>query len=172
MKKLIAVTGTHGAGKTTLTYLLAAFYKSKGKNVKLIQEVARNCPFPMNENMTADTALWIYFEHSKKELEALKDHEIVIADRTFFDSFIYAKYFNIKIDHKITQYSLGLYRYDEIFFVRPHGKIVDDGFRSTDEIFQQSIDILFYNELKEFPHKQISTLDIFDGDMPWKAYCS
>ncbi len=168
MKKLIAVTGTHGAGKTTLTYILAAYYKSKGMNVKLVQEVARNCPFPINEKMTFETALWIYHEHSKKELEAQKDHDVVICDRTFFDSLIYAKYFNIKgvsfdIHDKI--------RYDQIFFVRPHGTIQDDGFRSTDEKFQLDIDLLFYNQLKEIPHKQISTLDIFNGDMPWKAFC-
>lgn len=171
MKKLIAVTGTHGAGKTTLTYLIAAHYKSKGKNVKLIQEVARSCPFPINEKMTADTALWIYFEHSKKELEALKDHDIVIADRTFFDSFVYAKYFNIEIDQRIINSSFRLYHYDEILFVRPAGKILDDGVRSIDETFQQEIDLLFYKELKNIPYKQVSTLDIFNGDMPWKAFC-
>lgn len=171
-KKLIAVTGTHGAGKTTLTYLIAAHYKSKGKNIKLIQEVARNCPFPINEKMTADSALWIYFEHSKKELEALKDHEIVISDRTFFDSFIYAKHFNINLDPCITQSMCRKFHYDQILFIRPSDIIIDDGVRSIDKDFQQSIDILFYQELKDIPHKQLSTLDIFNGDMPWKVFCS
>lgn len=166
MKKLIAVTGTHGSGKTTLTYLLAAHYKSKGKNVKLIQEVARNCPFPINENMTRETAIWIYHEHSKKELEALRDHEIVICDRTYFDSIIYAKYFDIMIP-----LDMRADHYDQIIFVRPHGKIQDDGVRSTDEKFQLDIDLLFYNELKHIPHHQISSLDIFNGDMPWKSFC-
>lgn len=169
MKKLIAVTGTHGAGKTTLTYLMAAYYKSKGKNVKIVQEVARTCPFPINHNMTMDTAKWIYHEHCRKELEAQKDHEIVICDRTFFDSFIYAEYFKLIEKYYVTKDNI---KYDKIFFVRPHGKIQDDGVRSTDEKFQEAIDLLFYDQLKDIPHHQISSIDIFNGDMPWKVFCS
>ena len=63
-------------------------------------------------------------------------------------------------------------KYDQIFFVRPHGKIQDDGVRSTDEKFQEAIDLLFYDQLKDIQHNQISSLDIFNGDMPWKLFCS
>src|SRR6187402_3717402 len=103
MAKLIAITGTHGTGKTTLSFQLAAEYKKLGANVKVIQEVARCCPFPLNEHMTRETALWIYHEHSKKELEACRDHDVVICDRTKFDSFVYAEAMNITFQNNVKE---------------------------------------------------------------------
>src|SRR6187402_2062367 len=169
MAKLIAITGTHGTGKTTLSFQLAAEYKKLGANVKVIQEVARCCPFPLNEHMTRETALWIYHEHSKKELEACRDHDVVICDRTKFDSFVYGEMLDL-ID-------LGCYRdfvkhdlndYDLLYFVRPDEKeIINDGIRSTDLDFQKNIDALFYTFLCNIPHIKIKSSQIFDKDHKW-----
>ena len=91
MVKKIAITGTHGAGKTTLCFMMAGYYKKLGYNVNVVQEVARKCPFPINENMSEEAVLWIYHEHVKTELEVSRNHDIVISDRTFYDSFIYGR---------------------------------------------------------------------------------
>src|SRR6188768_4363959 len=105
----IAIVGTHGTGKSTLSYNLASYYKMKGKTVKIVQEVARSCPFPINEKMTIEAAKWIYLEHSRKELEASKN-EICIGDRSVFDSFAYAEYFDLQ-DKTLSHYrKMALYQ--------------------------------------------------------------
>lgn len=141
----ICVLGTHGTGKSTLVFKLAAHYKGLGKNVKVIQEVARSCPFPINENMTVETALWIYYEHSKKELEACRNTDIVISDRSSLDSFIYAEHFGIKIPETLRESAETHLKgfYDLVIWPRPDLPIHDDCVRSSDKEFQRQIDELF-----------------------------
>ncbi|MBT7461465.1 MAG: hypothetical protein HN685_02135, partial [Waddliaceae bacterium] len=55
--KRIAVFGTHGAAKTSLVYKLAAHFKMANKNVKVIHETARQCPFPINQGAIYKTTL-------------------------------------------------------------------------------------------------------------------
>jgi len=174
MKKIIAITGTHGTGKTTLAFKMAAHYKQLGHNVKVVQEVARSCPFPINDKMTLDTCLWIYHEHSKKELEAQKDHDIVICDRTYFDSFIYAEVLKISPDwiSEKKEYLLEdiPYDYGQIILVRPDSKIKDDGIRDLDKKFQKKIDECFYRN-RSYGTIEIKSSDIFSPKETWKQYC-
>jgi thymidylate kinase len=172
MSKIIAITGTHGTGKTTLTFALAMHYKHQGANVKIIQEVARSCPFPLNDKMTRETALWIYHEHSKKELEARKDHDIVICDRTAFDSFVYAESLGIMFfEYAETQAKDHLYSYDKLFFIRPDIPLIEDGIRSNDVEFQMKVDKLFEERLYDFDYIEMKSSAIFDKDQSWKQYC-
>lgn len=48
----IAVSGTHGTGKTLKMFELAKDYKLKypNKEVTVITEIARKCPLPINED--------------------------------------------------------------------------------------------------------------------------
>jgi len=169
----IAIIGTHGTGKTTLSYHLASYYKSIGRSVKIIQEVARSCPFPINEKMTNEAAKWIFLEHSKKELEAIKN-QVVIGDRSVYDSFAYAEYFEIQ-DNLINRYRKlainQLQLYDKLIFVRPDLPINDDGIRSIDQEFQISIDQVFENNLRGQDYIEIKSSEIFDEDEIWKHYC-
>lgn len=170
MAKIIAITGTHGTGKTTLSFQLAAEYKKLGANVKIIQEVARSCPFPLNADMTRETALWIYHEHSKKELEACRDHDVVICDRTIFDSFVYAQVMAINglyWDRLIAKQKLE--NYFEIYFVMPSNyAIINDGIRSIDEEFRLDIHKRLYKEISD--GRSLLTIEqdqIFDKDTQW-----
>jgi thymidylate kinase len=172
MSKIIAITGTHGTGKTTLTFCLAMHYKQQGANVKIIQEVARSCPFPLNDKMTRETALWIYHEHSKKELEAKKSHDIVICDRTVFDSFVYAESLGIKFfEYCESQAKDHLYSYDKLFFIRPDIPLIEDGVRSNDLEFQMKVDKLFEIKLNDFNYTEMKSSSIFHKDQTWKHYC-
>ena len=172
MTKTIAITGTHGTGKTTFSFCLAMYYKQQGANVKIIQEVARSCPFPLNDKMTRETAMWIYHEHSRKELEAKKDHDIIICDRTSYDSFVYAEslkiYFFEYIEQQAKQH---LNSYDKLFFIRPNTPLLGDGIRSTDLEFQNTVDNLFEKHLEDIAHIYIQSSFIFDKDQSWKQYC-
>lgn len=169
----IAIIGTHGTGKTTLSYQLAAYYKSLGKSVKIVQEVARSCPFPINEKMTLDAAKWIFLEHAKKELEASK-HQIVIGDRSIYDSFAYAEYFNIEDDAIIRFRQFALWQlkfYDKIIFVTPNLFIHDDGMRSKDKEFQRSVHKVFVENLKGRDYIELPSSEIFAEGEKWKSYC-
>lgn len=172
MVKKIAVTGTHGTGKTTLAFQLAVEYKKMGHNVKIVQEVARSCPFPLNKDMTKDTALWIYHAHMVKELEAARTHDVVICDRTFYDSFVYAKCNRIDLGELPWNLKLDLgNHYDQIFFVQPDMAIKEDGVRSVDYDFQQKVHEHFGYALCSIERKELKSSQIFDEKHSWKQFC-
>lgn len=168
----ICVLGTHGAGKSTLVFKLAAHFKQIGKNIKIVQEVARSCPFPINENMTENSYLWIYHEHNKKELEAQKNSDIVISDRSALDSFLYAQHFKIRTNDYLERAALINLRrgYDKIFFVRPNVPISADSVRPGNEEFQLEMDKKFSITIENFSLEvlEITTSQIFEDK--WKSY--
>jgi len=146
MAKKICIIGTHGIGKSTLSYMLAAHYKKLGKSVKIVQEVARSCPYPLNDGMTKESCLWIYHEQMRKELEAVRTFDTVICDRSVIDSFMYAKAqncFNDQDSFMFFSYEAAnewMSTYDQILFVVPGSMDpVDDGVRSTSKIFQKRV---------------------------------
>ncbi len=142
----ICCIGTHGTGKTTLSYQQAAYYKLKGKNVKLINETARSCPFPLNHNFNVYGAMWIIHSHIKKELEAISSNpDLIICDRSPMDSVMYAIANGITIGQQIKNiYKLAedwMDTYDKIYYVRPDGNdAIPDGIRSTDESFRKKVE--------------------------------
>ncbi len=170
----IAITGTHGTGKTTLSYYLAGYYKSLGKSVKIIQEVTRSCPFPINQRMTIEAAKWIYLEHTKKELEASKN-QVIIGDRSVYDSFAYSDYFKFTDDEfllKLKKMAIDqLSSYDKLIFVRPDLPIHEDGVRCSDNEFQKGVDSIFEKNLKNKRCIEINSSQIFDMEQSWKKYC-
>jgi nicotinamide riboside kinase len=176
----ICIVGTHGTGKTSLSYKIADIAKQNKINVKLIQEVARSSPFPINHGMTKECALWIYYAHFLKELEAQRSHQLVVSDRSILDSLVYAENKNIDIEPYIVEViNEQMCSYDMIIFVRLDGTDIDnDGVRSVDKEFQKSIDGIFDKQLKDFkqifkdlnkPFIEIKTSQIFEET--WKQSC-
>jgi len=143
--KRIAVFGTHGAAKTTLVYKLAAFYKMNDKNVTVIHETARQCPFPINDKTVYQTTLYVVSSQLKKELEAeAEGFEIAISDRTLSDAFIYINF--LKRDNNLTK-SLQdfclewIKQYDMLVYLEPTPgfTITKDGKRACDASYQIAI---------------------------------
>lgn len=173
MKKY-AVVGSHGAGKSSLAYMMACRFKRLGKNVDIVQERVRYSPFPFNSEMTAETALWVYHTHIARELEAqARGANIVVCDRSALDSFIYAEHFNLLPKHlSLTkQHAMKwLESYNQLFFIRPDIEISDDGIRGLDKDYQKHIDELFDNHLtliKQYLNINLVTLkssQIFNKD--------
>lgn len=87
----IAFVGTHGVGKTTLCYDLAAALKRRDVTLELVSEVARECPLPINRETTARAQAWILHTQIARELEAEAKAEAVICDRAVVDNFCYLK---------------------------------------------------------------------------------
>lgn len=169
----IAIIGTHGTGKSTLSYLMAAYHKKMGKNVKVVQEVARSCPFPINHGMTKEAALWIYLEHSRKELEAEHKHDVVICDRSVYDSFAYAKYFGL-MDDELSSFEESAYKhlhtYDKIIFVKSDLPLQTDGVRPNDKEFQKGVDDIITERIRNLNKIEIKSSEIFE-EFSWTLLC-
>ena len=176
--KRIAIIGTHSAGKTSLSYMLAVRHKIRGESVKIVQECARSCPYPLNEGMTKEACLWIYFEQMKKELEAMQKFDTIICDRSSIDSFIYAIaqncYDNSDWHMEICYLAAceWMHSYDEIIYVKSGGmKPIADGVRSTDIEFQLRVEKIFDDwvnqRLKKLNIQVIESKSIFEDKQKW-----
>lgn len=145
MEKICCI-GTHGAGKTTLTYQLAAYYKTKGKNVKIINETARSCPFPINLQFNAHGAMWIIHSLIKKELEAISRlATLIVCDRATIDTIMYAQATGSLVGHQMKNLQKmaedWMDTYDKIYYIRPGDNLaIPDGIRSTDENFRKKVE--------------------------------
>ena len=102
---VIAVTGTHGSGKSTLVKKLEQRVKQSGKNVYVVREVARNCPYELG---TIDAQDYIFHNQMKQEMYALKqDVDTVILDRMVLDSICY--YYAVIEDYIGLEESMGIW---------------------------------------------------------------
>jgi len=143
--KRIAVFGTHGSAKTTLVYKLAAYFKMQDKNVTVIHETARQCPFPINTDVVYQTTLHVVTSQLKKELEAdAEGFEICISDRTASDAFVYINH--LQRDNEYTQQlekfcMHWLKQYDMLIYLEPTEgfEITNDGTRACDVSYQKAI---------------------------------
>lgn len=141
----IGLMGTHGTGKSTYARKLFNDLKREhpGENIALVKEVARKCQLPLNRDTSEDAQLWIFNSQMVAELEAIQTSEIVICDRTIIDSLAYAEAagFMDLVDACMPQALYWLETYSEIYWFRPvEGRLVEDGFRSIDPVFQNEID--------------------------------
>jgi GTPase SAR1 family protein len=85
----IALIGTHGVGKTTLCFELAAVLKRRNYDVEVVREVARRCPLPINEQTTVAAQEWILHTQIAWEIEACSEHDLVLCDRSVLDNYCY-----------------------------------------------------------------------------------
>ena len=142
----IALVGTHGVGKTTVAYELAARLKRRWKTVELLTEIARECPFPLNDLATSTAYQWIIARQVQLEIEKSARADITVCDRSVLDNFAYyvrrcgaggEEYEGLKS----FCYSW-MKTYDLLVRLPITEPPVDDGFRSVDEGFQREIDQL------------------------------
>jgi hypothetical protein len=85
----IAFLGTHGVGKTTLCYELAAALKRLDLSVDLVKEVARRCPLPINRQTTAQAQRWILHTQIADEIELEPAYDVIVCDRAVLDNYAY-----------------------------------------------------------------------------------
>src|SRR5262245_17908772 len=153
----LAFIGTHGIGKTTLCYDLAAALKRQGVNVDVVKEVARLSPLPVNQKTSLDAQTWILMTQVAEEIRSGSHHEVVVCDRSVLDNYAYMafacgrqKAVERFVDHWMKTYDL-------LFKVPMSGAPAADGFRDTDEFFARSIDQLVDALLAEqkIPHERL-----------------
>ncbi len=142
----VALVGTHGVNKTTVAYELAGVLKRKGKTVELLTEIARECPFPLNEQATREAYQWIIARQIQLEIEKAPRAEILVCDRSVLDNFAYyvRRYGTQGEDAEaLGQYCRAWMRtYDLLVRLPISQALAPDGFRSTDVEFQREIDLI------------------------------
>ena len=136
----IAFIGSHGVGKTTLCYDLAARLKRQDRSVDLVKEVARRCPLPINRDTTLAAQAWILHTQIADEIAAAAQNEVVICDRSVLDNYAYL----VNQAGRLAAYD-ALVRewvatYDALFKVPIVDPPTFDGQRDVSQTFQREID--------------------------------
>ena len=154
----VALVGTHGVNKTTIAYELAGALKRKGKTVELLTEIARECPFPLNDQATREAYQWIIARQMQLEIEKSPRANILVCDRSVLDNFAY--YVRRYTQNGDEAQALGAYcrswmqTYDLLVRLTIAEPLAADGFRSTDRGFQQEIDRLCDEMFEEYYNRQ------------------
>jgi nicotinamide riboside kinase len=135
----VAFIGTHGVGKTTLCFELAALLKKRDKIVEMVREVARFCPLPINRDTTVAAQSWILHTEIAEELVAENKAEVVICDRSVLDNYCYllqsGKHPTLEPLVRWWTSTYGL-----LIKVPIIGTPAYDGLRDVDTAFQRAID--------------------------------
>lgn len=167
MKNIVAFSGTHGTGKSTQAYSLASKLKLHGYNVALVDELARECPLPINKEAVDLTQYWIVASQIKREIELMSRYDYVIVDRSIFDTLAYGVTLkNISMDNSqlIPQYIRTYYK--SIIVLDPYGfdYQIEDGVRDMDPSFRLAVHynmLDLYNRF-DIPYNMVNRQDELD----------
>jgi len=143
----VALIGTHGVGKTTLCYEVAARLKRLDVEVELVREVARRCPLPINRDTSVAAQSWILHTQAAWELEAVGRADVVLCDRSVLDNYCYllaAAGSQPAWEPFIDAWTL---TYDLLVKVPLWTTPRWDGVRDTDTAFQRHLDELIEAQL-------------------------
>lgn len=171
----IAITGTHGAGKTTLATLLA-----ETLHLPLIREVARTTAFGMGYKSTADILAASKDRKANFQCEVLNNQLFdefwhrgkgFISDRSVLDVIAYMRLYELDdmipdldnleenaIDYAAKNYDLVLY-----LPLISDGPVADDGFRLTDKESQEKVDKWIRMMADQLPNGKIISEKTLEG---------
>ena len=171
----IALIGTHGTLKTTVAHSLCVALKQERYKIKLVQEVASDCPYEIN-GVDIEAQKWILVNQYSREMEAemavngnRTPPDIVVCDRSTLDAYIYTVDLCKKQGMEIPKWmsyltKASLSGYDFLFKTSIFsGGLIEDGTRSVDPVWQKEIFDLLNSYLQRWkvPHYCLpySTID-------------
>jgi len=158
----IAISGSQGTGKSFTVFKLANQMKLKypDKEVTILNETARKCPYTINEGATVSSQLWMISNQIQREIEAENNCDIVICDRCISDYFAYTFLTSFDLYNSLFSFlRFHIKTYDMIIFKslkNNNDYLVDDGKRSVNKIYQKKIDNILreiYEELEQHINK-------------------
>jgi nicotinamide riboside kinase len=136
----IAFIGSHGVGKTTLCYGLAARLKRRDVGVEVVHEVARRSPLPINQETSVAAQSWILHTQIAEELVAQARYPVVICDRSVLDNYVYLLLAAGRQEGPERLVEYWIRGYDLLIHVPIVETLSPDGIRSADPGFQQAVD--------------------------------
>lgn len=136
----IAFVGSHGVGKTTLCFDLAAQLKRRGINADMVKEVARASPLPVNRKTSREAQLWILTTQVAEEIRASSHSDVVVCDRAALDNYAYF-FLACGRDPAVEKFvDMWMKTYDLLIRVPVLAEVQEDGFRDTDSVFVREVD--------------------------------
>jgi nicotinamide riboside kinase len=160
-KTKIAFIGTHGVGKTTLCYDLAALLKRNGRNADVVKEVARQSPLPINRGTSLDAQTWILMTQVAEEIRSMSSHDAVVCDRSVLDNYAYMVLACGPQPALSAFVDEWMKTYDVLFKVPIVGEAAADGVRDTDAGFLGAVDRTVDDLLaaRKVPHERLPAGD-------------
>ena len=153
----IAFIGSHGVGKTTLCYGLAARLKAADTSLDVVGEVARRCPLPINKGTTLEAQSWILHSQIADEIVAGSRYDVVICDRSVLDNFVYLLLSSgpqPEMEQLVSSWT-------RTYNLLVHVPVLDDpradGLRSTDPIFQRAVHDRLNQEISQ---REVAVLEL------------
>lgn len=143
----IAFIGSHGVGKTTLCYGLAARLKARDLAVEVVHEVARRCPLPINEESSLESQSWILHTQVSEELVAQHRYPVVVCDRSVLDNYVYLLLAAGRRPGLEALVASWTPTYDLLVHVPILEEPSPDGIRSADPAFQRAVEDRLTHEL-------------------------
>ncbi len=159
----IAFIGSHGVGKTTLCYGLAARLKARDVSVEVVREVARRCPLPINEDTGVAAQSWILHSQIAEELTAQELYPVVICDRSVLDNYVYMLLAAGGRPELEPLLDLWLESYGLLVRVPIVEEPSADGIRATDPSFQRAVDERL---MKELDRRGLSVVELDPESRP------
>lgn len=162
----IAISGSFGVGKTTLSKELFQSLKAKypNKKIALIDSIDRDLireKCVSYDKKSAPEDYFIYVAEYVKRLISIK-YDILVQDRTLLDVLAYA-IANKNISDNFLEMMYQLVEWytkdvDFYFYIPIEFQIEDDGIRTTDLEYQKMIDRLvkYYLDYFRMPYKTLS----------------
>jgi nicotinamide riboside kinase len=144
----IAFIGSHGVGKTTLAFGLAARLKARDVSLDIVHEVARRCPLPINEETSVAAQSWILHTQVAEELVAAARYPVVLCDRSVLDNYVYLLLAAGPRDPLEAIVASWLGTYQLLVHVPIVGRLLADGIRAADPAFQQLVEERLDRELE------------------------
>jgi thymidylate kinase len=145
----IAFIGSHGVGKTTLCYGLAARLKTRDVPVEVVHEIARRCPLPINEETSVAAQSWILHTQIAEELVAMARYPAVICDRSVLDNYIYLLLSAGRQEGLDALVQTWTRSYNLLVHVPVVERPSPDGIRSASPAFQLAVEERLMRELAE-----------------------
>jgi nicotinamide riboside kinase len=145
----IAFIGSHGVGKTTLCYGLAARLKRRDVAVEVVHEVARRCPLPINEETSVAAQSWILHTQIAEEVVAQARYPVVVCDRSVLDNYVYLLLAAGRQEGAEAVVAHWIRGYDLLVHVPIVEQPSPDGVRSRDPGFQHAVEDRLARELEE-----------------------
>ncbi len=143
----VAFIGSHGVGKTTLCYGLAARLKRRDVGVEVVHEVARRCPLPINEETSVAAQSWILHTQIAEELVAQARYPVVVCDRSVLDNYVYLLLAAGRQEAPEGLIALWIQGYDLLVHVPIVEDLSPDGVRAPDPGFQHAVEERLAQEL-------------------------
>jgi nicotinamide riboside kinase len=144
----LALIGSHGVGKTTLCYGVAARLKALDLPVEVVHEVARRCPLPINRQTSLDAQSWILHTQIAEEIAAAHRYPVVVCDRSVLDNYVYLLMVAGRQPALEVLLDAWLATYDLLVHVPILDEPSVDGIRSSDPSFQRGVEDRLMRELE------------------------